>query len=188
MDAGHAHEGDRAMANRKIQINRAPVMTLWAAVAAERLGYEREMALTLAKAVAQLNAESKGRRLGIIHEETEQEKDEAREREERLDPDQVELLGRAMPTVETPQGRRAVLEVEPVDPASVDKYLSQKSQGDLDDVRTAMQKLAKSYPARELEGKACGVYEKLRPEIPEGAKGWGARGELDLDYIVSLGQ
>jgi hypothetical protein len=31
-----------------------------------------------------------------------------------------------------------------------------------------------------------GLYEKFRPEIPEGKKGWGARGELDLDYIRSL--
>jgi hypothetical protein len=30
------------------------------------------------------------------------------------------------------------------------------------------------------------VYEKFRPSIPEGVTGWGAKGELDLDYIRSL--
>ena len=35
-----------------IKINRAPVLTLWAAVVAERLGFDHEVALTLGKAVA----------------------------------------------------------------------------------------------------------------------------------------
>lgn len=47
-----------------VTINRAPVLTLWAAVVAERLGFERDEALTLGKAVAGLTAQSKGQRLG----------------------------------------------------------------------------------------------------------------------------
>ena len=43
-----------------VKINRAPVLTLWAAVVAERLGYEWEEALTLGRAVAGLNAYKKG--------------------------------------------------------------------------------------------------------------------------------
>ena len=53
------------MARRTIKINRAPVLTLWAAVVAERLGHDHQEALTLGKAVAGLNAQSKGRRLGL---------------------------------------------------------------------------------------------------------------------------
>jgi hypothetical protein len=53
------------LAENKIKINRAPVMTLWAAVVAERRGYDRPEALTLGRAVAGLMAQSKGRRLGI---------------------------------------------------------------------------------------------------------------------------
>ena len=57
---------------------------------------------------------------------------------------------------------------------------------DLGDTRAAMEKLAKAYTPKQLESKAYGLYEKFRPEIPEGTKGWGAKGELDLDYIRSL--
>jgi hypothetical protein len=53
------------MPTTKIEINRAPVLTLWAAVVAERLGFEGDEALSLAKALAGLNAQSKGQRLGI---------------------------------------------------------------------------------------------------------------------------
>jgi hypothetical protein len=54
-----------------ISINRAPVLTLWAAVVARRLGFDEDEALTLGKALAGLNAQAKGRRLGIFkpHEE-----------------------------------------------------------------------------------------------------------------------
>jgi hypothetical protein len=50
--------GGQAMATYTVTINRAPVLTLWATVVAERLGYDHEAALTLGKAVAGLNAQS----------------------------------------------------------------------------------------------------------------------------------
>jgi len=46
-----------------IKINRVPALTLWAAIVAERLGFDRDEALTLVRAVAGLNAYSKGVRL-----------------------------------------------------------------------------------------------------------------------------
>lgn len=44
-----------------IRINRAPVLTLWASVVAERLGFDRDAALTLGRAVA-------GRAYGLYEE------------------------------------------------------------------------------------------------------------------------
>ena len=41
-------------------VNRAPVLTLWGAVVAELLGIEDDEALTCGRAVAGLNAYSKG--------------------------------------------------------------------------------------------------------------------------------
>jgi hypothetical protein len=43
-----------------VMVNRAPVLTLWAAVVAEVLGFEHDEALTLGRAVAGLNTYSKG--------------------------------------------------------------------------------------------------------------------------------
>jgi hypothetical protein len=54
------------MTGNKVLINRAPVLTLWTAVVAERLGFKPDEALSLGKALAGLNARSKGRRLGIF--------------------------------------------------------------------------------------------------------------------------
>jgi hypothetical protein len=56
----------RIMPTTRISINRAPVLTLWAAVVAEHLGFTADESLTLGKALAGLNAQAKGRRLGTL--------------------------------------------------------------------------------------------------------------------------
>jgi hypothetical protein len=176
------------MANKKIKINRAPVLTLWAAVVAERLGYDEKTALTLGKAVAGLNAQSKGRKLGIYEEKTEEEKKDEKKKEKPAKVEFIEVLGRDVPAVKTPRGLRAAIKGEPVHAGSVESYLEKKFGEDLDDARKAMEKLAKAYSPKQLEMKAYDLYEKFRPEIPEGKKGWGAKGELDLEYIRSLAE
>jgi hypothetical protein len=176
------------MANKKIKINRAPVLTLWAAVVAERLGYEEDTALTLGKAVAGLNAQSKGRKLGIYEEKTEEEQKEEKKKEKPAKVEFIEVLGRDVPAVKTPRGLRAAINGEPIHAGAVESYLEKKFGEDLEDTRKAMQKLAKAYTPKQLEKKAYDLYEKFRPEIPEGKKGWGAKGELDLEYIRSLAE
>jgi hypothetical protein len=172
------------MATKKIKINRAPVLTLWATIVAERLGHNKNEALTFGKAVAGLNAQSKGRRLGIYEEKSEEDKKEGKKKEKPVE--FIELLGRGIPAVKTPQGLRAAIKGEEIDPESVEKYLKQKFGDDLDEASTAMEKLAKAFKPKQLESEAYGLYEKFRPKIPEGTKGWGAKGELDLEYIRSL--
>jgi len=172
------------VATTKVEINRAPVLTLWAAVVAEALGFEPDEALTLGKTLAGLNAQSKGRRLGIY------KPSEDKGREVRKQPEGetfwVELLGRPVPAVNTPQGVRAASKGQPVDPESVQRYLTKKFGAELDDVRAAMEDLAAAFDPAELERIAFELYEKFRPEIPGGKKGWGAKGELNLEYIRSL--
>lgn len=172
------------MANKKIKINRAPVLTLWATIVAERLGYNKSEALTFGKAVVGLNAQSKGRRLGIYEEKSEEEKKEGKQKERPVE--FIELLGRGIPAVKTPQGLRAAIKGEEIDPQSVEKYLKQKFGDDLDEATTAMERLAKAFKPKQLESEAYSLYERFRPKIPEGTKGWGAKGELDLEFIRSL--
>jgi len=59
-----------------IRVNRAPVLTLWAAVVAERLGHPPDTAFSLASQVAGTAARAKARRLGIA-EESEHRRDAA---------------------------------------------------------------------------------------------------------------
>jgi hypothetical protein len=175
------------MATHQVKINRAPVLTLWAAVVAERLGYDHETALTLGKAVAGLNAQSKGRRLGIFEEPKgpqEEREPKARQPGEQF---MVSLLHRRVPVISTEHGTRATVKGQPIDPASVRHYLAQKFGHELADVQAAMEALARAYSPDQLAAQAYALYEQFRPDVPEGKKGWGAAGPLDLDHIRSLG-
>ncbi len=170
----------------KLTVNRAPVMTLWAAVVAETLGFDSDEALTLGKAVSGLNAQSKGQRLGLYDREmTDEARRAARERQP-AEQYTVGLLGRAVPVINTKYGVRAVNEGRPEDPASVQRYLEKKFGETLPEVREAMKDLAKSLSKDELKRRAYELYEEFRPAIPEGKRGWGAEGELDLEKIRRL--
>jgi hypothetical protein len=167
-----------------IEVNRAPVMTLWAAVVAERLGFDRDEALTLGKTVAGLNAQAKGQRLGIF-EPGKKKGEEARSRP-KGEQFSVELLGRSVPVINTPDGVRATAKGAPVQPPSVQHYLEGKFGAALPEVRQAMEGLAAAFPPDKLEEQAYRLYVKFRPEIPAGKQGWGAKGQLDTDRIRSL--
>jgi hypothetical protein len=174
------------MAKGKVEINRAPVLTLWATVVAERLGHNHDTALTLGKAVAGLNAQSKGRRLGIFDEPKNQLDDSRLKSRVASEGLMVPVLGRQVPAVGTPRGVRATANGTPIDPQSVRRYLEQKFGQNLDDAQAVLEALAKSIQPEKLATSAYSLYEKFRPSVPEGEKGWGAKGELDLNYIRSL--
>ena len=175
------------MKRKQITINRAPVLTLWATVVAERLGYNRKTALTLGKAVAGLNAQSKGRRLGIfskakvrpikIVRKSEQQKNEK---------ETVILLNRPISVARIPEGARALIKGKCVDPKEVQSYLVLKFGDDLSKARAAMEDLARSFTTKELAVNAYAFYEKFRPTVPEGEQGWGAKGVLDLKILGQI--
>lgn len=177
---GKANAGPRA-----IKVNRAPVLTLWAAVVAERLGFRRDEALTLGRAVAGLNAYAKGVSLGLF---TPTPK-EVREQRKKLRPQAtitIDLLQRAVPAVYTADGLRALAKDRPIDPAAVDRYLISKFGDAYRAVYDAMTLLARSRAPAELAAEAYALYEQFRPAVPPGVKGWGAAGILSLDTIRGL--
>lgn len=169
----------------RVKINRAPVLTLWGAVVAERLGFNRAEALTLGRAVAGLNAYSKGKAIGLFSPRPKKVKDKRRTlaRDKIV---KVDLLGRAVPARRTEEGLRAVAKNRPVDPASVERYLERKFGEALDDTRAAMKVLARSRSPAALAEEAFALYASFRPSIPSGKMGWGAAGWLDLKRIRAL--
>ena len=172
---------------RQLSVNRAPVMTLWAAVVAERLGFDRDEALTLGRAVAGLNAYAKGKALGLFHPRPAEVK-RARRRLAKGKEIQVALLHRAVPALRTPDGVRALSKGRPIAPESVERYLEKKFGELLPDVRAALTALARSLPPAELAERGYGLYEAFRPDVPAGRRGWGAAGILDLDRIRELAE
>jgi hypothetical protein len=172
------------MTERRILINRAPVLTLWATIVAERLGFDKNEALSLGKAVAGLTAQSKGRRLGI-YKPVPQEVKKARARK-RGEEFLIEICGREVPAIKTTEGVRAVIKNQPIEAKSVERYLESKFGESLGTARAAMRDLANAFRPEQLSGNAFRLYEEFRPAIPEGVTGWGAKGNLDIERIQSL--
>ncbi len=173
----------------QITINRAPVLTLWATVVAERLGYDGEAALSLGKCLAGLNAQRKGRALGIYGGKAGRGGHEPDKPTSGLGEEfWVDLCGRSVPAMNTDAGVRAVVKDKPVQPDKVRTYLESTFGHDLGAVRDAMAQLAGAFEADELAAAASGLYERFRPEIPRGRRGWGAKGTLDLNFVRSLAQ
>jgi len=174
---------------KSIKINRAPVLTLWGVIVAERLGYPHDEALTFGKALAGLNAQSKGRSLGIFSPaEAELEAEISKKTKEREvgKTGMVEVVGRMIPVIQTEHGLRAAIDGEEIDPKSVERYLEKKFGADLAEAQTALEALAQAFPPQELKQRAYKLYEQFRPKIPEGVQGWGAAGELNLERIRTL--
>lgn len=173
------------MSKTTITINRAPVLTLWASVVAERLGHDPDTALTLGKAVAGLNAQTKGRSLGIFK-PPKLEEGKAPKKHGLGEEFWIPLCGRSVPAKNTPDGVRAVVKDKPIDPEQVRGYLARAFGDDCSAVRKAMESLAKAFEPDELAERAFALYEGFRPAVARGAGGWGQKGKLDLERIRGM--
>jgi hypothetical protein len=173
---------------RTITINRAPVLTLWAAIVAERQGYSFEEGLTIGRWVSGVLAQSKGRALGIYEakERSEAEKEARRRRDEALGVQRIDVFGMHVPTISQPQGGiAAVSEGKPIDPGATRSYL-EKAFGheNLTATMRSMRRLASCIPSQEIGKVAYSLYERLRPAW----KGWGQPAKLDLNVVESLAE
>lgn len=168
----------------RIRVNRAPVLTLWATVVAERLGHPRDTALSLASYVAGTAAQAKARRLGLA-EETRQ-KDNVTSVAPR---DATRLLGKEVTLTHDADGQ-VLADAgggKPAPAAPVEAYVTRAFGRHLPAVMAAMEELASRYDPQELNRVGFRLYEGFRPEVPKDVTGWGAKGELDLDKVRQAG-
>eukprot|EP00898_Chlorokybus_atmophyticus_P005257 jgi/Chlat1/5732/Chrsp38S05561 len=157
-----------------IYVNRAPVLTLWVAVVAEREGYCFDEGLTFGKA----------KHLGI----REERGLAASQRRRRDDPDvfHIPVFGIHLAAKRTPEGLRALQHSDPVSPESVCEYLRHAFGNKLPVVIDAMRELAASYNPDEISRVAYDLYTEFRPPVAPGRAGWGQKGPLSLRKIREL--
>jgi hypothetical protein len=168
-----------------IRVNRAPVLTLWAAIVAERLGHDEDAAMTLGRAVAGASARVKARSIGLEERRDDADRLVARGQDA---PGQVartvRLLGRDVPVVERRGSDHALDHDRAASPQAARAYVEKAFGPHLPAVRLAMEALADSVAPQELNRTGFRLYERFRPEVPPGTKGWGAKGVLDLGRIA----
>ncbi len=163
-----------------IRVNRAPVLTLWAAIVAECLGHDADAAITLGRAVAGSSARVKARAIGL---EEKRGDGGARDAAKPAPQQTVHLLGRDLPVVERNGSSYALDHGKPASPGPARAYVEKAFGEHLPAVRRAMKALADSLPPEELNRIGFRLYERFRPEVAAGAAGWGKKGVLDLKLI-----
>lgn len=161
---------------RTVWINRGPVLTLWAAVVAERQGYAWHEAVTFGRAVASKCAHAKGQRLGLKTGGSDQG----------IEFEEFEVFGMWIPGLRTRQGVRAVQDGHPIAPSTVESYLVKVFSLNLDFCKAALEVLASALSPEALGGACFRLYEAFRPSIPTGTGGWGAKGVFDLKLVLKL--
>ncbi|KAG9047482.1 hypothetical protein FS837_002128 [Tulasnella sp. UAMH 9824] len=183
----------KTLKSKSTQSNRAPVMTAWATVVAERMGFKREEALSIASVYTEMNAASKGVSIGIYAPSKNDEYASGSTQPF------VELMGRK-PVLERDNGQwRGIIKGSPVDPASSDTksksllvrylihyqpfgYIQRCFRQTTPAVMGAMRLLAHAYSAKELNEIGYSLYCDFRPE----STGWGKKAEMKMETILAL--
>ena len=170
------------------------MLTLWAAAVAEAQGQPWESALTFGQRIAAMFAQSKGRSLGVFEPPSEESAEQAARRaRERAGTFPVAVFGtsvlaRADPS-DSGSGRAIAASGAGVaNPAAAAAYLRRAFGERLPAATAALRRLAAAVPAAELQrsGVAYRMYCRIRPEVPLGIAGWGARGAFDLAAVDAL--
>ncbi|KZT74355.1 hypothetical protein DAEQUDRAFT_701623 [Daedalea quercina L-15889] len=169
---------ETVLAKKFTVVNRAPIMMAWAFVVAERLGFQREEALSIASVYTEMNAITKGVSLGIF------DTNKGKGVEAALGGSQpyVDLMGRR-PLYQTANGSwRALSSNMPVAPSSAFSYITRALRQTAPHVLGALRLLANSYPPTELNRSGFALYADFRPDV----QGWGGRAEMHCATILGL--
>ncbi|GJJ07609.1 hypothetical protein Clacol_001812 [Clathrus columnatus] len=171
---------EKALMTRAAVVNRAPVMTAWAAIVACRMGFKQEEALSIASVYTEMNAISKGVTLGIY----EQRKNEGLEASEDSGQPYVDFMGRRqrIPLYKTEEDQwRALLKGDPIPPSTAYRYITNAFRQTTSHIVGAMRLVAESYEPQELNRIAFGLYADFRPEVD----GWGKKAEIKCSTILT---
>eukprot|EP01113_Clastostelium_recurvatum_P002124 TRINITY_DN10886_c0_g1_i1.p1 TRINITY_DN10886_c0_g1~~TRINITY_DN10886_c0_g1_i1.p1 ORF type:complete len:266 (+),score=66.05 TRINITY_DN10886_c0_g1_i1:586-1383(+) len=175
----------------EVVVNRSPVLILWTAVVAHTEGYSWDASLSIGKAFAAMCAQAKGRHIGIIKgkdtssatQATEGEKDESFK---------IDVFHTKIWATRIGGGGdiRAVQSNGPIDTTHVLRYLQDNFGDTLPAFRNAFSDLVgtlrSAYGEKDYTKHAFEMYEKFRPTVPQGRRGWGHKSSLHVSTIEEL--
>ena len=182
-----------------VSINRAPVLTLWAAVLAHVGPAQLPWlsALTVGKAIAGMIAQARGRSLGTFDSSVgNSHKRQKTEQEKEAEASDVQVMGIKVHMARVGEHSYATISNKPVNASQVDSYIHSQFATHRPRVLAVMNYLARCMMARGADGEAdvagryaFTLYETFRPNMADGSQpGWGQKGELDLRNMAEMGK
>lgn len=168
-----------------IIINRAPVLHLWAA-SVTHLTYPElswETCLSAGAAVSAICAVAKGRSIGTVPEKEDSEASNEQAREKQKDLDEIEVMHFKLKI----KNGLAAVGSEAKGKAGGEEALKGKfGEGEYEAVKGGFGTALRSWVGdeEELNRRAFRMYETFRPDVSKGQKGWGRKGELNLENVA----
>jgi hypothetical protein len=169
---------------KPVIINRAPVLELWGACVARFLHPELSwgLCLSIGSSISTITAISKGRSIGTIAppDPTKKEEERGAGNQDKKG-DEISVMGFPM----TIKGDSVLVKGKPKTAREVNlvrKYGSDETYGKVKDTMTEALEDWKGKEA-DLDAEAFHMYEKFRPAVAKGQKGWGRKGELHLSKV-----
>lgn len=166
-----------------IIINRAPVLQLWASCVAQFVHPELswETCLSAGSAIATITAIAKGRSIGTVEPKDPEKKKEAQR--DKKDTDVIEVMQFKLHV------KDGLVVVSSGDnkgkPGSEGALRAKFGEGNYERAKKAFEQSLQSWKGDEsgLNEQAFGFYEDFRPSVAAGQKGWGRKGELNLETV-----
>ncbi|KAF9076721.1 hypothetical protein BDP27DRAFT_1209460 [Rhodocollybia butyracea] len=169
---------ESTLQSKSTVVNRAPLMAAWATIVAERMGFQRDEALSIASSYTEMNAISKGVSLGMYKDG----KQNGLEAVTGGTQPYVNLMGRR-PLYQMHNERwRALHSGTPTQPNTAFSYISRSLRQTMPFIVGALQLLASSFTSQEINEKAWGLYTQFRPA----GDGWGERSQVRCATILAL--
>lgn len=186
----HFPGNDMTDLEKPIIINRAPVLQLWGACVADFLHPELSWpaCLSVGNAISALCATSKGKAIGLVEpkekSEDERKKREKKKRKAEEDTETVTVMGFPLHL----EGGKVLLSGTPKGLNEGTLQAKFGGDGEYGRAKEAMLESLRSWEGDKegLDKKAFHMYEKFRPTVPQGQRGWGRKGELNLHELVGV--
>ncbi|KAI7223530.1 hypothetical protein KC333_g460 [Hortaea werneckii] len=188
-DKGSTQHLNEDEAQDAITINRAPALELWASCVTNFIypSIPWETCLSVGSAISTITAVAKGRSIGRIEKPGPDEvENRRRERQRKAETEQledIEVMGFHLRL----KNGQALVGDKPK-PGNESTLSNKFGQAQYERAKRAFQDALGSWKGREseLDREAFRMYEEFRPTVPPGQKGWGRKGQLNLENVKSV--
>lgn len=166
----------------EIMINRAPVLELWVATVTSFLypDISWDTSLSAGSAISTLCAISKGRAIGTIDQKDSATAEKKKKRSESDQLDELEVMGFHL---KLKDGH--VLVGDNPKKANEQTLIKKFGEAAYERVKATFRDSLRLWSGQEeeLNAQAFHHYEVFRPTVPKGQKGWGRKGNLNMQTV-----
>lgn len=176
-----------------ISINRAPVLQLWSACVAQHLypSLPWSTCISAGSAISTICAVAKGRAIGTISERDDSDEKTRKRREAKKQQRDFKEIHVMHFNLKLKDGLALVGSEQKGKPANEDALEKKFGEEEYRRVKQCLEDALGSWGEdddEQLDKQAFHFYEKFRPTVKGGQKGWGRNGELSLENVKSVVQ